>query len=128
MANIDITNNTSRALAIREPVYEKNTLLGANVTYAAGTVLGRITTGGKLTAYTSGASDGSQNPIAVLAEATTLVSGTDQYPSVIIAGRLRRGDLVAHGVGAVSQVECDKLRDYGIIALPTIQLSEQDNQ
>lgn len=38
-----------------------------NLTLAKGTVLGKITTGGKLKAYASGNADGSQTAVAILA-------------------------------------------------------------
>lgn len=50
---------------------------------AIGTVVGRITTGGKITAWTTGASDGSQNAIGILTSAVN-ASAADA-PGVIIA-------------------------------------------
>lgn len=38
------------------------------VTLPKGTVLGRVTTGGKVKPFTSGASDGSQQPVGILAD------------------------------------------------------------
>lgn len=129
MTNIEITNNATSGVVIWEPVFDDDVLIvtGA-VTYAAGTVLGRITASGKLTAYTSGAGDGSQVPIAVLHE-ETVFTGAGEIPfRPILGGRVRRADLVAHGVGALTQAEVDLLRDYGIVALTTTQLAELDNQ
>lgn len=128
MANIEITTNRPDGIRLWDPVHEDNTLLGAgNISYAAGTVLGRVTASGKLTHYASGAADGSQTPIAVLQDATTVATGVDQPVRAIVGGRLKRGDLVAHGVGALTQAEVDALRDFGIIALATTQLAQLDN-
>lgn len=50
---------------------------------SAGTVLGQITTGGKYTAHTVGASNGSQNAVAILCNATDASTGDTK--AVIIA-------------------------------------------
>tara|TARA_R110002153_G_C13332612_1_gene498617 strand:- start:34078 stop:34467 length:390 start_codon:yes stop_codon:yes gene_type:complete len=129
MANLEITNNDVTGVVVWEPVFENETLLDAGgATYAAGTLLGRITASGKLTAYVVGAVDGSEVPVAVLRDELVLVAATDTACRPIIAGRVRIADLVAHGVGAITIAESDALRDYGIIPLTTTQLSELDNQ
>lgn len=129
MANIEITNNQTRGIVIWDPVFEDEILIDAGgATYAAGTLLGRITASAKLTKYTSGAGDGSQIPVAVLLNELVLPGATDVPCRPIISGRVRRNDLVAHGVGAITTAESDLLRDYGIIPLSTTQLAELDNQ
>lgn len=129
MATIEITNNASNGVVVWEPVFQDEILLDASATtYAAGTVLGRITASGKLTKYTSGAADGSEVPIAVLTYEQELAAGVDTPARALIAGRVRRGDLIAVGVGAITDAEADALRDYGIIPQVTQQLAELDNQ
>lgn len=46
----------------------KTETVAAGAALAKGTILGRITASRKLAAYISGATDGSQNPVAVLLE------------------------------------------------------------
>ncbi len=129
MANLEITNNDVAGVVVWEPVFDDETLVDAGgATYAAGTLLGRITANGKLTAYTSGAGDGSEVPVAVLRDELVLAAATDTPCRPILAGRVRRADMVAHGVGAITDAEADALRDYSIIPLSTTQLSELDNQ
>lgn len=129
MANIEITNNSTKTVVIWDPVHEDDTLLAAGaVTYAAGTVLGRITASGFLTHYASGAADGSQVPVAVLHNEQVFTGAGNRPFRPIIGGRLRRGEMVAHGVGAITVAEADQLRDYGIVTLSTTELSELDNQ
>lgn len=129
MANIEITNNTTRTIVVWDPVFDDDIVIDAGgATYLKGTLLGRITASGKLSAYASGNIDGSEIPIAVLLEELVLGAATDIPIRPVLAGRLRRGDLVAHGVGAIDQVEADQLRDFGIIPLSTTQLAELDNQ
>lgn len=129
MPNIEITNNKTRTIVVWGPVFEDDVLLSAGaLTYAEGTLLGRITASGKLTHYASGNVDGSETPIAVLLN-EEVFAGAGEIPfRPVINGRLRKGDLVAHGVGAITIVEADLLRDFGIVALSTIQLAELDNQ
>ena len=126
MANIEITQNDTTGVVIWEPVFSDETLTAAGAdTWAAGTLLGRITAS-KLTIYTSGAVDGSETPIAVLRDEVVFAGAGDLPGRPIIAGRVRRELLVADGVGAVNQTEVDQLRDYGIIALSTQQLADQE--
>ena len=46
----------------------KTLTIAAGADLASGTVLGRVTASGKLAAYASGNSNGSENPVAVLME------------------------------------------------------------
>lgn len=127
--NIEITTNQTGSLDVFSPMYQQETLTSANAdTWAKGTVLGRITTSAKLTIYTSGASDGSETPVAVLADEVVFTAAGDKSDQVIIGGRLRLEDLVADGVGDITKAEQDALRSYGIIAISTKQLSKLDNQ
>jgi hypothetical protein len=128
MATLEITNNDTTGLVLWDPVFEGNTIVDAGGdTYLAGTVLGRITASGKLTAYTSGAADGSEIPLAVLHEDLVLAAATDYPIRAIISGRVRRADLIAFGVGAITVGEADELRGFGIISLSTVELSQLDN-
>ena len=129
MPDPSTTNYNPNGIVLWDPTYEDDILIDAGGdTYAAGTVLGRITASTKLTAYTSGAVDGSEVPIAVLQDELVLAAATDVSCRPIIAGKARRVDLVAHGVGALTQAEVDALRDRVIIALNSTQLAELDNQ
>lgn len=126
---MNVTNNSSLGLILHGALFEDDTLTATGaITLAAGTLLGRITASGKLREYTSGAVDGSQVPVTVLPHEVVFTAAGDKPIRPIIAGRLRRGKLVAHGVGAITQAEADALRNYGIIAQATTQLAEQDNQ
>lgn len=94
-----VTNNSTNGIVIWEPVFEDDILIDAGGdTYLAGTVLGRITASGKLTAYESGNADGSEIPIAVLHEDTVLAAATDEPFRPIISGRVRRADLIGKSV------------------------------
>jgi hypothetical protein len=70
MAGTTTTTLTPKSLIASDtygPVLiQKTVVSGANV--ARGTIMGRITATGKMKAYASGSSDGSQVPIAVLME------------------------------------------------------------
>jgi uncharacterized protein (AIM24 family) len=129
MANIEITNNKTNGITVWEPSYQDETLTAAGaLTYVAGTVLGRVTTGGKLTHYASGALTGEEVPIAVLRNDVVFAGAGDAPIRAMVAGKVRSGDLVAHGVGALTQPELDLLKDQMIIGVATEQLTSQDNQ
>ena len=129
MPNPVITNNSTSGIVVWEPVYEDDILVdAAGATYPAGTVLGRLTAGGNLTAFTPGAADGSEIPIAVLTVETVLAAATPAPCRPLISGRVRRGKLADNAGAALTQAAVDQLRDMSIIALGTQQLAELDNQ
>lgn len=128
MANLTRTVNTTTELILFGATFDDETLTSAGAdTWVAGTLLGRVTASGKLTAYTSAAVDGSQVPLAVLAEDVEFAGAGDKPSRVIIEGHLRRGQLIAHGVGAITKPESDLLRSYSILSSVTNDLSELDN-
>jgi hypothetical protein len=131
MATLEVTNNATNGVPVWDPVFQDETLNAAGaVTWAAGTLLGRITASSKLTAYTSGATGGagSDVAVAVLLDEVVFAGAGDAPCRPIVGGRVRRGDLVAHGVGAITIPESEMLRNYGIISLTTTQLAALDNQ
>lgn len=77
---------------------------------AAGAVLGRITTGGKLKLCDSGAADGSQVPVAILCEAVDATGG-DKVASVYVAGEFNVDFCVFH---ASFSTEALKLAAFGM--------------
>ena len=126
---MEITKKEPFGIVVWDPVYQDETLTAAGaVTWAAGTLLGRVTASGKLTAYASGAADGSEVPIAVLKEEVVFAGAGDKADRPVVSGRVRRGDLVAHGVGAITDAEADALRSMTIIPQNVAQLGEFDNE
>lgn len=124
-----VTDNAPFGILLMDATTRRETLTATGaVTWAPGTLLGRITASGKLTAYAAGASDGSQVPKFVTTSEVTFTGAGDQADTVLIGGKVREGDLVAHGVGAISDAEADALRSYGIVAMPVAQLNELDNR
>ena len=129
MANIEITSNQTRGIALWDPVHEDAVaVFGGAATWPAGSVLGKVTASGKYARFDSGASDGSEVPLAVLSEAVEAAGAGDVPIRPVIAGRVRAGDLVNSADGALTAAQLDQLRDYSIIALGTTQLAELDNQ
>ncbi len=127
-----ITNNKTFGVVVWEPVFEDDIIVDATGgTYPAGTLLGRLSGTGNLTAYVSGAADGSEIPIAVLKDELVLAAATPVSCRPIVSGRLRRSELSRYNGGtpdALTQAEVDALRDYSIVALNTVGLMELDNQ
>ena len=86
---------------------------------------------GKLVPYAIDGAGGVQLPLAVLLNELTSTGAGDLPDRPIIAGRVRRGDLVIDADGDASNLTdaiVDQLRDVSIIALATLQLAELDNQ
>jgi hypothetical protein len=131
MSTMEITKNAPRGFVFFGDTRQDDTLSAAGaVTYLAGTILGRITTGGKLTHYDSAASDGSENPVAVLAEEQVFTALGDRAIRPIISGSFDRSGLVIHGgVTPVSPALADSLRSMGLLTEPNIaQLASYDNE
>ncbi|HDR8944316.1 TPA: head decoration protein [Burkholderia vietnamiensis] len=80
--------------------------------YARGTVLGIITASGKLTIATSAASDGSQNPAAILADYAD-GSAADVTAGVFLEGEFNI-NAITLGAGITSTAARDALRPLGI--------------
>lgn len=103
------------------------TAAGAN-TYPAGTVLGRITATKKLGVYASGASDGTEVPIALLRVALTTSTSGDTKIRPVIAGEARLDQVTEFGVGVLDALQRDELKAAGgIILLEDNDLSVLDN-
>lgn len=129
MANIEIQNNKTRGIALWGTVHEDAVaVFGGAATWPAGSVLGKVTASGKYARFAPGASDGSEVPIAVLSQEVEAAGAGDVPIRLLIAGRVRAGDLVNNVDAALTAVQIDQLRDYSIIALGTTQLAELDNQ
>ena len=91
-------------------------LSGQNVT--RGTLLGKITTGGKLKLSASASTDGSEVPYAVAAADTNATSGDTNIP-VYLAGEFN-ANAVTFGTGHTLASTKAALRDKGIF-LRTVQ-------
>ncbi len=83
---------------------------------------------GKVVAYDRAGAGGAQIPLAVLHDEEVFTGAENRPFRPIISGRVRRGDLVVHGVGAITDAEADAMRDFTILAQTTVQLAELDNQ
>lgn len=133
MANVNITKNRTNGIRIWEPVHadELVTFDGAG-TLKAGTILARDTGTGELVPFVKGgATTGNGDAKAVLGYELTAGSAESLSARPIIGGRIRAADLVIDADGDASNVDgavLDELRDYGIVAMDTAQLSNFDNE
>ena len=109
-------------------------LTGGTESYAVGTILGRVAATGKVTEMKSGATDGSQYPIGVLATGITdLATVTDIEVNMCTAGDVAEGKLIFNGSDVITQAEGDRIyRDWlqlaGIKAVAGTELTNFDNQ
>jgi len=109
----DATGNFLAADSDRQKVFifnnefESGTLLnssGGELTYAIGTLLGRIAATGKLIPLTSAAVDGSQYPVGVLADEITLADAAEGTVTIAISGDVRADALVLDGSDTLDTV------------------------
>ena len=132
MANITITNCDLGQIEVQDGKFRDETLLfGGAGTVKAGTLLGRITASGKLAPYASGATDGSESPLAVLTYDVTADAAGDVQVRALVAGDVNASRLIIAADGDASNITpaiLDELRSYGIVALPVDQLAAYDNQ
>jgi len=109
-------------------------LTGGTLSYAAGTVLGRISATGKVTEMKSAATDGSELPIGVLATAITdLATVSDIDVNMCIKGDIAEDKVVFNGSDVVTTAEQGRIyRDWltlvGIILKSGTELTNFDNQ
>jgi len=117
--------------------YEQDTLL-ENPTYStqtilAGTVLGRVASSGNVVPCISGALDGSQFPIGVLAQdVTALASGQTQSIAMCIDGDVNAAALIFYGGDSLATVIAgrsmqDHLKAYGILIRYATEMTDYDN-
>lgn len=131
--SMGVTNNSTRTLVIREPVFQDDTLTLAGAdTLAAGTILARDSVSLKLVIYVKGGSTNENGiPKAILTEEVTVTGAGDVAVRPLIGGRVRKNDLIIDADGDASNIDAavvDQLRDFAIIGQETTQLSELDNQ
>lgn len=112
---------TSEAYVPDALVADATTLLAQPITLAAGqnlkrgSVLGKITVGGKHTLSLAASSDGSQVPDVILAEDTN-ASAADVGTIAYVRGDFLR-DCVILGTGHTAVSVSDTLRDKGIFLI-----------
>lgn len=91
---------------------------GAGV-LARGTVLGKVTASGKYIKSASAAGDGSQTPVAILAD-TVDATSADQVAGVYLSGEFSPTGLVL-GAGWTEATVREALRPYGFVISATPQ-------
>lgn len=99
-----------------------------------GTVMGRVSATGELVALASGASDGSQYPVGVLAANYTIEAGDTKEVSIVTGGEIDASLLAFDGSDDLDTVISGKqLRDrlasdtVGLVLRNVDELSEFDN-
>lgn len=107
-----------------------------DVTLAAGTVMGRVAATDKVIPLESDASDGSQYPVGILAEAATVEAGADAVLSLCNYGDVEESQLVLEKVGdtLATVISGKTLRDRiaadtaGVRLQLATEMTGEDNQ
>lgn len=134
MSNNTVTNfypgDGVRNVKHSEQAEHTNDTGGALTVYRL-TILGRITATGLYKQYASGASDGSQTPVAVSLSEVVHTADGDKPIGVMLQGEVNEGDLIIHGSAAGTGITAaikDSLRTYGIMVVPRTETGALDNQ
>lgn len=127
---MDITNVNQGGIVIGDAEYDAALLTHAGAgTIAAGTILGRITASGKFVVYASGASDGSEIPVAVLTIDSVATGAGDLAIRPLIGGRVKTSKIIDPNTSTVpTKAVQDAIRSYGIVCIDTDEINIQDNQ
>lgn len=134
MANSKIQNIDRGSLELGDAVYRDELLtFGGADTLLAGTLLARHSTSGKLIPYvkTDTPTNGNNVPKAVLPYEVSATAAGDVPIRALVAGKVKRERLVVDADGddsSLTDAILDELRDFGIVAIDTQQLSQLDNQ
>lgn len=129
MADPVITNIDVGQIAIGACDFEEHVWTAGGVdTLAAGTIMARITASGKWGIYDTGGAGGLGVACGVLAYAVSAGGAGDVPVAVLVRGTVNQDRLLQDDGGAVTEAVIDQLRDYGILAKPTKQLAQLDNQ
>lgn len=111
-----------------DPIFERETLNFAGAaTWPAGTILGRITANSRLVAYATGASDGSQTPVAVLTYEVVATGVSTPQASVLIGGVVNKERLVILADGNstnLTKARQDQLRAAGITCVSVADVAK----
>jgi hypothetical protein len=107
MANPLITNfDTSKTFVwnVRTATANYTNSTYDDVTLQQGTLMGRISSSGLIVPLTSGASDGSQFPLGVLLEDTTIEAGDTQELTIAVAGDVVESKILLQGSDTLNTV------------------------
>jgi hypothetical protein len=136
-----ITNYNTAKIFIYNNRFQNETYINSGyvaVSIPSGTVMGRIASTGTVVPMTSGATDGSQKPMGVLAcDLTNIAASASVAISVCIAGDVAKEQLVLQGADTLTTVvtgETQTIGDLltgnsmGIKIVPGSELTQLDNQ
>jgi len=134
------TNNYNTAkIFVGENQYESGSYTNdeyADSPLEAGTLMGRVASTGKLVQLKSGATDGSQFPVGILAESRTISGGETVNLTICVSGRVVENKVVLDPGDSLETIidSWRRLRDHiasdtvGIKLVPTTELTGTDNQ
>jgi len=137
MSGILRTDYNTAKLFVRNNRFSKASYTngtGSPVTLQKGRILGRITTGGKVTPQLSTATDGSQQPIGVCADDYTVAAGDTLEITYCDGGDVDQNLLLFSGAETLATVITDDVsigdalaRNTHIKVVPTKDLTGYDN-
>jgi len=145
MSNISQRNQTTNQLTTDYDVskvflfnnrYEQDVLLEnpfyGSQTILLGTVLGRVASTQNVIPCISGALDGSQFPIGILAQDIVLSQGQTQSIAMCVDGDVNAGKIIFYGGDSLATVIAgrsmlDHLKSYGILIRYSTEMTDYDN-
>ena len=103
---------------------------GGALTYPAGMLVGQLTASGKYVPYNSAGVAGEQVAVGVLSVEFVATGAGDTELRVMVAGEAYQDELTAWNGGtpiALTELEVTALRDFGIVAVESLDGSKLDN-
>lgn len=131
--SMTITNYDPQSWLRRVDHSEQAVIAGqATDSFVAGTILGRITSGGKYYPYNVGNSPaGTVTPVGILMNDVSTTNGVDSPCNVLLAGEVDAAlitiDGSEAGVGITDAIK-DALRTFGIHVVDKTELNNLDTQ
>lgn len=101
------TDYNREKIFIGKNTFENATMInssGGDLTYPAGTLLGRISASGKVQPLASAAVDGSQFPVGILTDSVTIVDGAETTISMAVSGEVDSTLVVLDGSDTLETV------------------------
>jgi hypothetical protein len=136
--NSQFNNYDTSKIFVGENQYETGSYTNdeyADSPLAAGTLMGRVASSGKLIALKSNATDGSQFPVGILVQDYTVAGGDTVGVTVCVAGRVVENKVVLDPGDSLETIidSWRRLRDHiasdtvGIKLVPSTELTGTDN-
>jgi len=133
--NQQFTNHDTSIIFLRDNLYSQFVYVNStydDVVLDPGTLMGRISSTDYVVPLTSGASNGSQFPVGILAHPVTIEAGELVTLTLAVKGEIRKDKIIFQGSDGfsttVSSIDLiDRIEQIGLHLVPVTNLTNFDN-